>query len=82
MQNNRYFPTTLLAAAILSGCASMPNQSLTEAHSSYNNARANPKVTNLAALELKDAANSLNKADYAFSEGEDDETVNHLAYVA
>jgi outer membrane protein OmpA-like peptidoglycan-associated protein len=82
MQNNRYFPMTLLAAAILSGCASMPNQSLTEAHSSYINARANLEVTNLAALELKDAANSLNKADYAFSEDEDYETVNHLAYVA
>jgi len=82
MQNNRYFPLTLLAATIMSGCTSIPNQSLTEAHSSYNNARTNPEVTNLAALELKDAGDSLNKADYAFSEDEDDETVNHLAYVA
>jgi outer membrane protein OmpA-like peptidoglycan-associated protein len=82
MKKNRYVPLTLIAAAIVSGCTSMPNQSLTEAHSTYNNARTNPKVTNLAALELKDAGDSLNKADYAFSEGEDDETVNHLAYVA
>jgi len=82
MQNNRYFPMTLLVAAIVSGCSSMPNQSLTEAHSSYNNARTNPDVTNLAALELKDAGDSLNKADSAFSEDEDEETVNHLAYLA
>ena len=82
MQNNRYFPMTLLAAAILSACASMPNQSLTEAHSSYNNARTNPEITNLAALELKDAGDTLNRADYAFNKDEDDETVNHLAYVA
>ncbi len=82
MKKNRYVSVTLLAAAIVSGCTSMPNQSLTEAHSSYNNARTNPEVTNLAALELKDARDSLNKADFAFSEDEDEETVNHLAYLA
>ncbi len=73
---------TLIAIAIISGCSSMPNQYLTEVHSSYNNARTNAEVTNLAALELKDAGDSLNKADKAFSENEDEETVNHLAYLA
>jgi outer membrane protein OmpA-like peptidoglycan-associated protein len=82
MQKNRYFPLSLIAVAIISGCSSMPNQSLTEAHSSYNNARTNPEITNLAPLELKDASDTLNKADYAFSEDEDAETVNHLAYIA
>lgn len=75
-------PLTLIAAAIISGCSSMPNQSLIEAHSSYNNARANPEVTNLAALELKDAGDSLNRADTAFNEDENEETVNHLSYMA
>ena len=74
---------TLIAVAILSGCSSMPqNSSLTEAHSSYNSARINPQVTNLAAAELKEAGDSLNKADYALSKGESDATVNHLAYIA
>jgi Domain of unknown function (DUF4398) len=82
MQKNRYFPLSLIAVAIISGCSSMPNQSLTEAHSSYNNARTNPEITNLAPLELKDASDTLNKADYAFSEDEDAGTVNHLAYIA
>ncbi|MFZ2170022.1 MAG: hypothetical protein WAW61_10345 [Methylococcaceae bacterium] len=41
---------TLIAAAVMSGCTSMPNQSLTEAHSSYNNAIIKPEVTNLARL--------------------------------
>jgi outer membrane protein OmpA-like peptidoglycan-associated protein len=82
MPINKIFPMTLIAIAILSGCSSMPNPSLTEAHSSYNNARTNPDVTNLSTLELKDASDSLNKADSAFSENEDEETVNHLAYLA
>lgn len=82
MSKNHSFPMTLLAVAILSGCASTPNQSLIDAHSSYNKARTNPEVTNLAPLELKDASDTLNKADYAFSENEDLEAVNHLAYVA
>jgi outer membrane protein OmpA-like peptidoglycan-associated protein len=82
MHINKNFPMSLIAVAIISGCSAMPNQSLTEAHSSYNNARSNPEVTNQAALELKDAGDSLNKADAAFSENEDEQTVNHLAYLA
>ena len=82
MQKNRYFPLSLLAIAIISGCSSMPNPSLTEAHSNFNNARTNPDISNLAPLELKDAGDTLNKADTAFSEDKDVDTVNHLAYVA
>jgi len=83
MQTYRYFPMTLIAVAIFSGCSSMPqNSSLTEAHNRYNSARTNPEVTNLAALELKAADESLSKADYALSEGESDDTVDHLAYLA
>jgi len=83
MKKNRYFPLTLIAVAIFSGCSSMPqNSSLAEAHSSYNSARTNPQVTNLAAVELQQAGESLNKADHALSKGESDATVNQLAYLA
>jgi len=83
MQKNYYFPMTLIAVAVFSGCSSIPqNSSLTEAHSSYNSARSNPQITNLAALELQEAGNSLNKADAALSKGESDATVNQLAYLA
>lgn len=81
MQKNRYFPMTLIAVAILSGCSSTP-PSLTEAHSNYDSARSDPRVTNLAALELKQAGDSLNKADDALSKRESTETVNQLAYIA
>jgi outer membrane protein OmpA-like peptidoglycan-associated protein len=83
MQKKLYFPMSLIAVAILSGCSSVPkNASLTEAHSSYNNARSSPQVTSLAAVELKDASDTLNKADSALNKGENDATVDHLAYIA
>ena len=85
MQKNRYFPLALITVAILSGCssASAPqNPALAAAHSSYNNARANPQVTSLATLELKEAGDTLSKADDAFGKSQGTETVNHLAYMA
>ncbi|MGZ4970912.1 MAG: DUF4398 domain-containing protein, partial [Methylobacter sp.] len=83
MQNNRYLPVTLIAVSVISGCSSMPqNQSLTEAHSNYNSARTNPEVSNLAALELKDAGDTLTKADNALNKDEDDDEVNQMAYIA
>lgn len=85
MKKNLYFPMTMIAVAVLSGCAtSAPpqNPSLTAAHSSYDSARSNPQVTNLAALELKEAGDTLTKADDAFSKGQGTATVDHLAYIA
>lgn len=83
MQKNHYFPMTLIAIAVFSGCSSVPqNASLTEAHSSYNSARANPQVMNLAAVELLQAGESLDKADHALSKGESDAKVDQLAYMA
>ena len=71
MQKYHYFPMTLFAVAIISGCSSVPqNQSLAEAHSSYNDARTSPDISNLAAVELKDASDTLNKADNALNNDE------------
>ena len=85
MQRKWYFSIVLITVAIVivSGCGSIPqNASLTEAHRNYNNAQTNPQVTNMAALELKEASNSLEKADAALIYRENDTTVNHLAYLA
>lgn len=83
MQKNHYFPMTLIAVALFSGCSSIPqNASLTEAHSSYNSARTDPQVMSLAAVELLQAGESLTKADHASSKGESEATVNQLAYMA
>jgi len=83
MKKNRYLPLSLIAAAILAGCSTMPqNQSLSEAHSIYSSARTNPQVVNLAPVELQKAGETLNKADVALSKGESDAAVNQLAYLA
>lgn len=79
----QYIIATSIAVAILSGCGATPvNQSLAEARASYNTARANPQITNLAPLELKDAGDSLSKADAAFSKGENPAKIDQYAYIA
>jgi outer membrane protein OmpA-like peptidoglycan-associated protein len=83
MKNFHYLPMTLVAIAVLVGCGAAPkNANLLEAHTSFNNARNTAEVTNLAPLELKDAEDTLKKADFAFSEDEEEQTVSHLAYMA
>lgn len=82
MQTYRMFPLSLMTVAILSGCSAVPNPALTDAHNAYNNARVNTQVGTLAELEMKQADDSLKKADLAYAEDDEDEAVNHFAYVA
>ena len=84
MNNRRLIPITLIATAVLAACGSLPanNSLLDQARSDYGNAQASPQVSNLAAGELKQASDSLDKANNAWSKGEDATRVNHLAYVA
>ncbi len=83
MKNKYFLALSLITVAGLSGCNSTTHNSfLTDAHSSYNSAQSNPQVTNLAAVELKEASDSLNKADSALKQGESEATVNQLAYIA
>jgi len=84
MKNNRILPLTLVVAAVLAGCSSLPanNSLLDEARNDYSIAQANPQVTSLAAGELRQAGNSLDKANSAWSKDESKAKVDHLAYVA
>jgi len=82
MKSILYLPMTLIAIAVISGCSTTPNATLTEAHENYVSARSSAEVTNQAPLELKDAGDSLQKAQTAFNDDENDSTVNHLAYIA
>ena len=77
-------PLSLIAVAIVSGCATVPpeNTSLNDARNSYNSARNNPQVTKLAAIELQEAGNTLQMADTASINREEVATVNQLAYLA
>jgi outer membrane protein OmpA-like peptidoglycan-associated protein len=83
MKNYRFLPMTLIAAAVLAACSSLPasDSPLVRARNDYSNAQANPQVTSLAAGELKQASDSLDKANSAQSKGERSALVDHLAYV-
>lgn len=82
MNKNILTATVLIGLTTLLGCTATKNDSLTEAHDVYNKALANPQVANLATMELKDADNTLSKADQALMHGESKTNVNHLAYMA
>ena len=76
-------PMALFTIALVSGCSTVTqNPSLVKAHNIYNETITNPDATNLAPVELKDANDSLNKADLALNNSERRETVDHLAYLA
>jgi len=74
------------AAAVLalSACGSAPrnNDQLNAARSAYNAAQANPEVRDGAPVELKAAADALNRADQALAREDNMATVNNLAYLA
>jgi outer membrane protein OmpA-like peptidoglycan-associated protein len=57
------------------------NAALDAADSHFNAARSNPEVTNQAALELQEANVTLEKADTALANNEEEYIVNQLAYL-
>jgi outer membrane protein OmpA-like peptidoglycan-associated protein len=81
----RHIPTALaLAAALaLSACATgQPPASLEAARTVVNSATANPDVARRAPLELKEATDTLARADQAWSKNADGAEADSLAYVA
>ena len=83
MKSNRFFPIAILAAAVLAACGSVPTNDspLAQARAEYSDAQANPQVASLAASELRQAGDSLDKANAASAKGEKSAHVDHLAYV-
>ena len=84
MKNYRALTFILMAAAVLAGCSTLPasDSPLAQARDAYNNAQADPQVTTLAAAELKQAGDFLDRANNASNKGESSAVVDHLAYVA
>jgi outer membrane protein OmpA-like peptidoglycan-associated protein len=78
------FPMTLIAAAVLAGCATVPpnNMALENARSDYRAAQADPQTRSLAGAELRQAGDALDRANSAWRDREDIATVDHLAYLA
>jgi outer membrane protein OmpA-like peptidoglycan-associated protein len=70
-------------AATLAACASVPEQNtaLDQARDRYAAAQGNTQVASRAKAELESAAESLRRAEQAFSDRASKETVDHLAYM-
>lgn len=83
MNKFRLLPIVAVVIATLSGCSSMPaaDSPLMKARAEYSAAQSNPQITSLAAGELKQASDTLDRANAAQSKGEKEAMVDHLAYV-
>ena len=75
---------SLIAAAALAACSSMPasNAMLDQARSDYRQASANGQTQALAPAELKQAGDALAKAEASFAKRDETSQVNQLAYLA
>lgn len=83
MQNLKIISAALAFTAIY-GCSSTPknNVALDEARTNYRSAQANPMVQKYATIELKEAGDTLARADEAFQNKNDPAVVEHIAYLA
>lgn len=75
---------SLLAAAAMTACGSMPasNALLDQARGDYREAQTNAQTQALAPLELKQAGDALALAESAFQRRDETTTVDHLAYLS
>ena len=79
----RLYTLTVMSAAILAACSSVPldNPSLIQARSDYQSAQSNTQTRTLATAELKQAGDALAQAEAAYLRHDDVTHVNHLAYM-
>jgi len=81
MRKQVLIPALLALSVGLAACSSQPNVNLEQARTNYSALQSNPKATELAALETKDASEWLDKADAAFRNHDDQQKVDQLAYL-
>ena len=83
MKKITLLPAMLIAAALIA-CSSTPKNipALDTARSEYSAAQSNAKVVSLAPVELKEAGEAMIRANNAFSQNEDTDKVEKLAYLA
>ena len=87
MNTTRTLPLTSVLAltlALVAACQSLPTNSamLEQARSDYRAAEEDPRVRELAKVELRHASDALNEADRAWARNEDMDEIEHLAYMA
>jgi outer membrane protein OmpA-like peptidoglycan-associated protein len=67
---------------VLFGCAHEMNPRVTDAEVAYRSAMADPAVASKGQVQLYEANRELDRAKKAFDEGEDEDVVDHYAYLA
>jgi OOP family OmpA-OmpF porin len=75
-------PLSVLFVVALAGCANDPNPNLARAEAEFRDAAGDPLVAEHAPLLLEDARRALEQGQRADRRGEEDEEVDHLAYLA
>lgn len=75
---------SLAALSVLMGCSSLPadNARLEEARRDYRAAQQNPKISELAGVEMRQASDALNKASEAWTRQDKPSEVDHWSYLA
>lgn len=81
MRKRFLLPLMSALTLTLAACATQPNPNLEKARNDYAALESQPQATQLAALETKDAGTWLAKADKAYKDGENERTVDQLAYL-
>ena len=83
LRRTSFLATALIAAGLLGACAShAPLPALEQARSTVERTGTDPVVGQYAQIELKDARDTLARADHVWSNERDESEVNHLAYLA
>lgn len=73
----------LIASTLLfSACSTTPPDSLQMARTEFSQINSNPAVATHAPEDLQQASEALRRAENAWEDDEDDEVVNHLAYLS
>jgi len=81
MRKRFLLPLMSALTLTLAACSTPPNPNLEKARNDYAALESQPQATQLAALETKDAGTWLAKADKAYKDGENERTVDQLAYL-
>ncbi|MGV8842198.1 MAG: OmpA family protein [Pseudomonas sp.] len=81
MRKQMMLPAVLAIAVSLAACSTPPNANLEQARSNFLTLQSDPKATQVAALETKDASDWLDKTEAAYRAKEDEKKVDQLAYL-
>jgi outer membrane protein OmpA-like peptidoglycan-associated protein len=72
----------LAGSVAMAGCVSAPDPQVEQARQAVQNARDDRLVQAYAPTSLRQAEQALTEAEHAHAEGEDQQQVDHLAYLA